>query len=348
MQYTSKIALLAVALFGTSALAAPYAGDVEYDIEAREVDNDLAAREFYDVYMEARSNPSLDARDLEYMDLEAREYLDYLKAREVAAQAAEVHAAEPPQTPSSETPPQSPLPESHVESKEQGSAGPGSSEHEHLFLTKHQKHERHLRKLAAEKFQDPDVYHHALLDKEDKLHHFAVVRYLKKPKHLKKALADLESPYHKAAKRIVHKHKAKAYLAEKANFKKALKDKSNKFHKDAVRRYLKHGDHFKVALSDEKAPFHKAAVHEYLLDKKTRKAVLADKTSPYYKAAVKLQKKISKRRAESSSGSSSAAGSPPTTVGFSLFGVTAGSPSTPPAETKETTANAPAAPPTKA
>lgn len=117
MQYTSKIALLAVALFGTSALAALYAGDVEYDIEAREVDNDLAAREFYNVYMEARSNPSLNARDLEYMDFEAREYLDYLEAREVAAavclivlkcsllcdstnfcylqQAAEVHAAEP-------------------------------------------------------------------------------------------------------------------------------------------------------------------------------------------------------------------------------------------------------------
>ena len=85
MQYTFKIALLAVALFGASALAAPYVGDSEYDIKARKVDNDLAACEFYDVYLEARSNPSLDARDLEAMDFEAREYLDYLEASEVAA-----------------------------------------------------------------------------------------------------------------------------------------------------------------------------------------------------------------------------------------------------------------------
>jgi len=337
MQYTSKLALLAVALFSTSALAAPYAGDVEYDIEAREVDNDLAAREFYDAYLEARSNPALDARDIEYMDFEAREYLEYLEAREVAAQAAEVHAAEPPQTPvSGQTPPQTPQTpssESHVEAKEHASAG---TESEHLFLTKHQKHERRLRKLAAKKFEDPDVYHHALLDKEDRLHHFAVVKYLSKPEHLKKALANVDSPYHKAAKRVLHKHKAKIYLAEKANFKKALAHKHNKFHKDAVKRYLKHGDHFKTALSDEKAKFHKLAVHEYLLDKKTRKEVLADQTSPYYKAAVKLQKKITKRRLSESSGSS--AGSPPTP------GPSAGSPATPPVET---TANAPA-PPTKA
>ena len=85
MQYTSKIALLAIALFGTSALAAPFAGEAEYDVEAREVDNnDLSAREFYDMYLEARADPTLDARDLEAMDFEAREYLDYLEAREAA------------------------------------------------------------------------------------------------------------------------------------------------------------------------------------------------------------------------------------------------------------------------
>ena len=38
----------------------------------------------YDAYMEARSDPSLDARDLESLDLEAREYLEYLEAREAA------------------------------------------------------------------------------------------------------------------------------------------------------------------------------------------------------------------------------------------------------------------------
>ena len=83
MQYTSKIALLAVALFGTSALAMPLVGDAEYDVEAREVD-DLSAREFYDAYLEAREDPSLDARDVESLDFEAREYLEYLEAREAA------------------------------------------------------------------------------------------------------------------------------------------------------------------------------------------------------------------------------------------------------------------------
>ena len=81
MQYTSKIALLAVALFGSSALAAPFAVKAEYDVEAREVDN-LSAREVYDMHLEARSNPSLDARDVESLDIEAREYLEYLEARE--------------------------------------------------------------------------------------------------------------------------------------------------------------------------------------------------------------------------------------------------------------------------
>ena len=81
MQYTSKIALLAVALFGTSALAVPIVG---VDVEAREINDDLSAREFYDMYLEARADPSLDARDLESLDFEAREYLDYLEARDAA------------------------------------------------------------------------------------------------------------------------------------------------------------------------------------------------------------------------------------------------------------------------
>ena len=84
MQYTSKIALLAAALFGTSALALPIAGDAEYNVEARELDNDLSTREFYEMHLEARADPSLDARDLDSVDFEAREYLDYLEARQVA------------------------------------------------------------------------------------------------------------------------------------------------------------------------------------------------------------------------------------------------------------------------
>lgn len=81
MQYTSKFALLAVALFGASAFALPAGLEAEYDLEAREIDNDLAAREFYNMYLEARADPTLDARDLENLDLQARDYLDYLEAR---------------------------------------------------------------------------------------------------------------------------------------------------------------------------------------------------------------------------------------------------------------------------
>jgi len=314
MQYTAKIALLAVALFGTSALAAPFAGDAEYDIEAREVDNnDLTAREFYDVYMEARSNPSLDARDLESLDFEAREYLDYLEARELAA-AAPPQSPMTPSTPSTPQTPEIPHGESHVESHEHsvgGSTATTGSEHPHIFLTKHQKAVHRLKKVAAKKFKDVEFYHHALLDKASRYHRFAVLKYLSKPKHLKKALANTDSPYHHAAKRVLHRHKAKVYLSEKANYKKALKHKHNKFHKDAVKKYLSHGHHFKHALTHKKARFHKAAVHEYLLDKKTRAEVLADQTSPFYKAAVKLQKKIEKHREHLSLGSGS--GSPPAT-----------------------------------
>ena len=72
MQYY-KISLL-VAFFSTSALALPFSDGAE---------NDLSSREFYEKYLEARADPALEARDLESMDLEAREYLDYLKAHEV-------------------------------------------------------------------------------------------------------------------------------------------------------------------------------------------------------------------------------------------------------------------------
>jgi hypothetical protein len=43
-----------------------------------------SAREFYDIYLEARADPTLDARDLqvETLNFEARDYLDYIEARE--------------------------------------------------------------------------------------------------------------------------------------------------------------------------------------------------------------------------------------------------------------------------
>jgi hypothetical protein len=301
MQYTSKIALLAVALFGTSALAAPYAGEAGFDVEAREVDNDISARELFEMYLEARADPSLDARDLESLDFEAREYLEYLEAREATT-------VPPPQTPLShepshvETTSQSPhgetTPHSHVETSEHSHGDHVASHSESkktLYLTPHQKAVHRAKKLAAKEFEDPKAYQAALADKEDKFHRFAVQKYLSKPKHLKKALADSDSPYHKAAKRILHHRKAKVYLSDKSNYKKALKHKHHKYHKDAVKKYFSHGENFEKALFHKDARFHKAAVREYLLDTKTRKSVLSDPTNPFYKQAKKLQKKINKR-----------------------------------------------------
>jgi len=288
MQYTSKIALLAIALFGTSALAAPFADEAEFEVEAREVDDDLSAREFYDAYVEARADLSLDARDLESLDLEAREYLEYLEEREAAT------AATLPQTPLS----------AHSTSVEAHSPTHADATEKHVFLTKHQKSQRAAKKAAAKKFKNLQVYHNALMDEDSKLHHFAVLKYLSKTQNLKKALANKKSPYYKTAKRVLHRHRAKAYLAHKKNYKKALKHKSNKFHGDAVKMYLSEGKHFKNALTHKHSHFHAEAVHEYLLDSKTRQKVLADEHHPFYKQAVKLQKKINKLHKKHSKSSS--------------------------------------------
>jgi len=292
MQYTSKIALLAVALFGTSALAVPFAGDAEYEVEAREVDNELAAREFYDMYLEARADPSLDARDIESLDFEAREYLEYLEAREAATAGAERL-----QAPLSPSPKSSRLETTEHSHKTSHSTTASESKHERsaVHLTPHQKSVRRAKKLAAQEFKDPKVYEAALTTKGSQLHKFAVAKYLSKPKHLKKALANVDSPYHKAAKRILHQRKAKVYLKDKSNYKKALTHRRHRYHKDAVKVYFAHGDNFERALAHKHSRFHKAAVHEYLLDTKTRKSILADPTDSLYKQAKKLQRKINKR-----------------------------------------------------
>jgi len=275
MQYKSKFALLAIALFGTSALAAPFAGEAEYDVEAREVDNDLSTREFYEMYMEARD------LDSDSMDLEAREDLEYLEAR----QSTTVPMPQTPLTPKVET------------QGNTGSTGTGTTTtgKKHVFLTKHQKAVRHARLMALQEFeQDPESFHNALVNKDSKYHKFAVLEYLRTPKHLKKAFRNKQSPFHGMAKRLVHQHKAKIYLTSKRHFKSALRHKHNRYHKDAVKLYLSQGNHFAQALSHKDSRFHREAVHEYLLDTKTRMLAIANKDHPFHKQAVALQKKINK------------------------------------------------------
>jgi len=268
MQYTSKIALLAVALFGTSALAAPFTGEAEYDVEARDVDNDLSTREFYEMYVEAR--------DLESMDLEAREYLEARQATTVA-------------TPQTRLSPKSSNVETHQQTK-------ATTSKKQVFLTDHQKAMRRARMMAVEEFKnDPEYYRYALKDKKSKNHNFAVMEYLSTSKNLKKALRSKRSPYYGMAKRIDHQRKAQTYLADKKNFKKALKNKRNSYYKDAVKMYFTQGTNFEQALTHKNSRFHDAAVQQYLLYTKTRNLAIASKDHPFHDQAVALQKKINKQ-----------------------------------------------------
>ena len=196
--------------------------------------------------------------------------------------------------------PQTPL-SAHSTNVEAHSPIQAVSTGSHVFLTKHQQAQRAARKAAAKKFKNVEVYHNALMDEGNKLHHLAVLKFLSKTSNLKNALANKKSPYYKTAKRIRHKQQAKAYLAHNRNFKKALKHNSHKFHGDAVKMYLSEGKNFKNSLIHNHAKFHTEAVHEYLLHNKTRQKVLADEHHPFYKQAVKLQKKINKLHSKSSS-----------------------------------------------
>jgi hypothetical protein len=282
MQYTSKLAILAVAFFSTSALAAPYASfDGESELEVREADNDLSAREFFDAYLEAREDPSLDARDLEALDLEAREYLEYLEMRAAATSAGDHSTPNSPSHPGST--PQTPMSATHSD-----------EQHPHFALLKQDRDS--ASKAAAKKFKNLSFFNKALANKDSRYHRYAVATYLHDPANLKKALADTHSLYHKDAKRVEHRQKAKTYFAKSKNYKKALKFKHNKFHKDAVRKYLSDPDAFENALTHKRAHFHKEAVHKYLLDSRVRKAAIADKNNRFHKAAGKLQKKLDSRK----------------------------------------------------
>jgi len=287
MQYTSKLAILAVALFSTSVLAAPAPFDGDYEVEAREVDNELSAREFYDAYLEARADPDLDARDLDAMDLEAREYLEYLEARE-AATAQTGHSV--PSTPSTPSGPQTPMSATHPK--------------KYVHAEKLRQH-----KAAALEYLDTNkkAYRKALRNSDNKYHRIAVQKYFRNRAHLKAALADEKNPLHRAALRRVHTLKANKYLSDKKQFKKALRSKRNPFHKEAVRKYLSSDQHFEHALTSKRAKFHRQAVRKYLSDGQVRKAAIADKHNKYHKAAVKLQKKLNQQHVAHHTTSSSAA-----------------------------------------
>jgi len=280
MQYTSKLALLAVALFSSSVVAFPVAMNTE--LEVRDADNELTAREVFDAYLQARDDPTLSARDLKSLELDAREYLEYLEARE-AATSTEHSTANPPTH--SGTPQTSQTPLSADSSSK-------SSEHGH-YLARVQNDRAAAAKAASEEFQDPTAYKKALADPANEHHKFAVRKFLHKAGNMKEALADKTSMFHKAAVRINHQQKATTYLSQEKNYMRALKSKHNKFHKDAVKQYLSADpERFENALMNKKAHFHKDAVHMYLHDSSVRKEAIADEHSAFHSAAVKMQKKI--------------------------------------------------------
>jgi hypothetical protein len=281
MQYTSKLAMLAVALFSSSVVAFPLPMDTE--LEVREADIELSAREVFDAYLEARADPTLNARDLNTLELDTRAYLEYLEARQAAT------STPPNSTTHSDTPqtPQTPL-------SADSSSKP--SEHGH-YLARVQTDRAAAKKAASEEFQDPTSYKKALADKGDKYHKFAVRKYLNDPSNMKEALADKSSPYHKDAVHIRRQQKATVYLSHEKNYMRALKSKHNKFHKEAVKQYLSADpERFERTLMDKHAKFHKEAMHMYLLDSNVRKEAIADERSPFHDAAVKMQKKIDHRK----------------------------------------------------
>jgi len=275
--------MLAVALFSSSVVAFPLPMDTE--LEVREADIELSAREVFDAYLEARADPTLNRRDLNTLELDTRAYLEYLEAR---AAATPTEHSTPNSAAHSDTPqtPQTPL---------SADSSSKSSEHGH-YLARVQTDRAAAKKAASEEFQDPTSYKKALADQGNKYHKLAVRKYLQDTSNMKEALATETSMYHKDAVRIRRQQKATVYLSHEKNFMKALRSKRNEFHKDAVKQYLSADpERFERALMDNHAHFHKDAMHMYLLDSNVRKEAIADERSPFHHAAVEMQKKINKK-----------------------------------------------------
>lgn len=289
MQYTSKLAILAVALFSSSVLGLPFAVDTQ--LKVREAVNELSAREVFDAYLEARADPSINARDLEYLELEAREYLESLEIR-AAATSTEPSTSTPSPTHSGVPQSQTPMSHGHPSNHSSNST---ANDYGH-YLAKIQEDRAALKTLASQKLEDASFYKEALADKDNQFHKFAVKKYLSDPSNMKEALATKSSAYHKAALRITHKQNAKVYLSQRKNYIRALKSTHNKYHKDAVKQYLSDPESFQLALTGKHAHFHKEAVREYLQDDDVRKSAIADEHSAFHKAAVKMQKKIDHKK----------------------------------------------------
>jgi len=284
MQYTTKLAMLAVALFSSSVVAFPLPMDTE--LEVREAEIELSAREVFDAYLEARADPTLNARDLKTLELDTRAYMQYLEAREAATS---TEHSTTNSTAHSDTPQTHQTPLSADSSSK-------SSGHGH-YLARVQNDRAAMKRAASEEFQDATAYKKALADKGDKYHKFAVRKYLNDPSNMKEALADKTSMYHKDAVHVRHQQQATVYLSQEKNYMRALKAKHNKFHKDAVKQYLSADpERFENALMNKHARFHKDAMQMYLLDSNVRKEAIADERSPFHNAAVKMQKKINHRK----------------------------------------------------
>ena len=312
MQFTTKFAFLAAAVAG--ALAAPLvARDIEYELDARDVE-DLSAREFYDMYLEVRADPTLDARTVEAMDLEAREYLAYLEAREAATVSLSpwslttlqlsslrlqavakkpLEAAAPaPATPTIKAKPTATTPTdetAHHRSRVADSASTMAHPGSHILFKPS--------KAQKTELKDPKALEVALNDPKSKLHNAASYIHRKKlavqdlkqnPEHMQKALSDKTSRFHRLA--------VNTYFADKTKLAAALKDKKDPHHKDAERfehrqkakTYFKTKGNFKKALSQKKNKFHKQAVRQYLNNTEHFKKAFTNKKSKLHKAAVRI------------------------------------------------------------
>lgn len=308
MQFTTKFAFLAAAV--TGALAVPLAPrNVEYEIDTREV-ADLSAREFYEMYLQTRADSALDARALGAMDLEAREYLEYLEARDAAAAPEQKplgNAPPPANTPDhtgapAETNPKADAVHPAAGASEKGAAGPKPA-HELLDPThKLAKDPSHpdqflFKPTPKEKaaLATPEAIAAALADPKSPLHSAATYLHYKEeattslkesPELFKAALADKTNNLHRLA--------LKMEFTDKAKLTAALEDKTSPLHKEAkvfahhqeATKYFENPADYAKALSHKKNKYHKEAVRRYLNNREHFEEALHNKKSKYHKRAV--------------------------------------------------------------
>lgn len=273
MQYTTKLALLAVAFGATTALAGPLtARSLDDQLKVPELDADLSSREFHG--LEARAYPQLDARSIGIVDWAHKHVLTKWAKHHQQEGDCEHVLFHLKATKEQEKILRDPI------AFEQALADDENPLHkvaEHILEVA----------LAGAQFREfPPLLPLALFDKYHPLHSIAVQLELAKSAKFLEALINKSNPLHRAAKGLQNHLKVEVYLSDKKHYKDALHNKDDKHHEDAVLKYLSNEVHFDYALSHKHSEHHKIALRLYFSNPMNFIRVLSEKGSPFHKAAV--------------------------------------------------------------